>query len=230
MFSANKLPGGKNKRPTATTGGSAVPFGGSINKVMPPPLNAPSTPSTELNEEYVSKFNYEAKKDDELTLSKGMKVLVLKTEEDGWWYGKDADGNGIPGWFPSNYVVKSSEIPNSPVPPHIKPQSNGCLMVVRCLYPFTTRNQEELGFAQDELLDIIEEPLDDPEWWLARNSEGAKGLVPKNYVEEEPGAQAVSPPDDVALPKKDPFIPNVSDFIIAYDQPYFCVCDRFLGK
>ncbi|KAK6033944.1 SH3 domain protein [Cooperia oncophora] len=34
-----------------------------------------------------------------------------------------------------------------------------------------------------ERLDIIDHPAHDPDWWLARNSAGQQGLVPKNYIE-----------------------------------------------
>lgn len=148
--------------------------------------NSAPTPSNQINEEYISKFNYEATKDDELTLVKGMCVLVLKTEEDGWWYGKDANHPGNPGWFPSNYVTKNDQTSANNNINVAKPSAstNGnCLYSVRALYPFPTENNEELGFEQDEVLDIIEEPPDDPEWYLARNSDGYLGLVPKNYVE-----------------------------------------------
>ena len=171
-------------------------------------------PSNQLNEEYVSKFNYDALKDDEISLTKGMRVLVLRMEEDGWWFGRDADRPGNPGWFPSNYVTKNSQSMEPSLA--AKPQSNGCIMVVRCLYPFNTENQEELRFEQDELLDIVEEPPDDPEWWLARNSEGVVGLVPKNYVEVVPDAQ---PRYDAVTPKAEVVIPsnNVSVFTLVFN-------------
>ena len=190
-------------------GGGAAPTGGGGKPGMLASAGATpvSVPPTQVNEEYISKFNYDATKDDELSLTKGMRVLVLKMEEDGWWYGRDAERPGNPGWFPSNYVTKDVQTANTPVAS--KPQTNGCLMVVRSLYPFKTDNPEELRFEQDELLDIVEEPPDDPEWWMARNSDGIVGLVPKNYVEVVPDAQPVSGQRyDAVAQKAEGFIPS----------------------
>lgn len=52
-------------------------------------------------------FDYEASKDDELTLKRGVQVQVLSTDatisgDDGWWTGKVDDKVGI---FPSNFVT-----------------------------------------------------------------------------------------------------------------------------
>ena len=57
-------------------------------------------------ETFISQFNYTAVNDDELSLVKGMRVVVLKEEADGWWLGKDANDGTNKGWFPSNYVSK----------------------------------------------------------------------------------------------------------------------------
>ncbi|XP_076118773.1 cytoplasmic protein NCK2a [Alosa pseudoharengus] len=49
----------------------------------------------------VVKFSYAAERDDELTLVKGARVVVMEKCSDGWWRGSHA---GRVGWFPSNYV------------------------------------------------------------------------------------------------------------------------------
>uniref|UniRef100_H2Y7D0 Cytoplasmic protein n=1 Tax=Ciona savignyi TaxID=51511 RepID=H2Y7D0_CIOSA len=176
------------------SGGGEPQNPGPISNYKPP---ADGGDGTHTNEEYVSKFNYDATKDDELTLRKGMRIIVIQKEPDGWWFGKDAERPGKPGYFPSNYVEKSNSVPQSSlnashssvVPP---PPSDYCISVVRSLYAFNSGNSEELAFEQDEMLDIIEHPPNDPEWWLARNSEGKTGLVPINYVEVVEGAAPVS--------------------------------------
>ncbi|XP_066267842.1 cytoplasmic protein NCK2-like isoform X2 [Branchiostoma lanceolatum] len=155
--------------------------------------------SHQLNIMATVKFNYTAARDDEISLEKGGKVVVMEKSSDGWWRG---EYNGTVGWFPSNYVIEDAEDsgdgvkstgtvkggPNAAV-------TNGAgpiICVVRTLYPFTSRNEEELNFEKGEFLDIVEKPEDDPEWWKARNQQGEAGLVPKNYVQVDPGAQPVS--------------------------------------
>ncbi|XP_063070295.1 cytoplasmic protein NCK2a [Engraulis encrasicolus] len=49
----------------------------------------------------VVKFSYAAEREDELTLVKGARVVVMEKCSDGWWRGSYA---GRIGWFPSNYV------------------------------------------------------------------------------------------------------------------------------
>ena len=144
------------------------------------PAGAPE----QFDEEYTSQYDYTATKDDELSLRVGMRLLALKKEEDGWWFGKSIDGTQLSGWFPSTYVKKSST--PSPKASSTPSQSSDKIMIARSLYPYAARYPGELTIEQYEQLDIIEDPPNEPDWWLARNSDGKTGLVPKNYVEKQP--------------------------------------------
>lgn len=125
-------------------------------------------------ETVIAKFNFQPQHDDELVLKKGDRITVLEKKEDGWWKGKIGKESG---WFPSNYVHAeenskvTKSVPDKPV-----------LHKVKTLYNFDPKNPEELSFKKDEILDIIEKPEDDPEWWVARKSDGSSGLVPSNYI------------------------------------------------
>lgn len=148
--------------------------------VTHPPLHIPA----------VAKFRYDPVRDDEVCLVKGARVLVIEKSNDGWWRG---ECNGKVGWFPSNYVIVDPDadeqsacpgatvtvprlpsIPDSPTMPKA--------VVIHALYKFTARNDEELSIEKGEDLELVEKPEDDPEWWRVKNSTGAIGLVPKNYV------------------------------------------------
>lgn len=65
------------------------------------------------------------------------------------------------------------------------------LFVVVALYSFQSQNSEELSFAKDEHLDIVNKPPNDPDWWQACNQLGEIGLVPKNYVQIVPKMKSI---------------------------------------
>lgn len=57
------------------------------------------------------------------------------------------------------------------------------LHTVKCLYQFDGQ-AGELSFVPDQILEIIEKPVDSPDWWRARDlTTGKNGLIPANYVE-----------------------------------------------
>ncbi|XP_045180242.2 mitogen-activated protein kinase kinase kinase 11-like [Mercenaria mercenaria] len=69
---------------------------------------------------FTSIFDYEATRDDELTLRRGVEVEVLSTDakisgDHGWWTGKVGDKVGI---FPSNFVSKEADVIKK-IPLHI---------------------------------------------------------------------------------------------------------------
>ncbi|XP_077338762.1 cytoplasmic protein NCK2 [Lithobates pipiens] len=175
---------GKTKRKTSTRDASPTPStdaeypSNGINAERIYDLNIPA---------YV-KFAYTAERDDELSLVKGARVIVLEKCSDGWWRGTL---NGQVGWFPSNYVVEECDEATADSPSFLSLRkgasiSNGqntkILHIVQTLYPFSSVTEEELNFEKGEIMEVIEKPENDPEWWKCKNSSGQIGLVPKNYV------------------------------------------------
>jgi len=55
----------------------------------------------DINADYQALYNYEAEDETELTIKEG-EVLHVLTETDGWYYGKNSQGQL--GNFPSNFV------------------------------------------------------------------------------------------------------------------------------
>lgn len=151
----------------------------------------------DLNLPAFVKFSYAAEREDELSLVKGTRVVVMEKCSDGWWRGSY---NGRSGWFPSNYVTedvdgtaggggtgglgdqtgslteKLAAVVNSTA------NGNRVLHTVQALYPFGSDNAEELNFEKGEVMEVVEKPENDPEWWKCRKADGQLGLVPKNYV------------------------------------------------
>ena len=166
----------------------------------------------------VVKFTYAAEREDELSLLKGSRVVVMEKCSDGWWRGSYA---GRMGWFPSNYVQEDEEEEDEeeeagggggggggrdPATRHYadSPErglangraGGGPVPRVKTLYPFNSVTEEELNFEKGEVMEVVEKPEDDPEWWRCRNALGQVGLVPRNYVaplNEGPSPAAPAP-------------------------------------
>ena len=136
-----------------------------------------------LNIPAVAKYRYAAKREDELGLEKGDNLIVLEKEQDGWWRGRC--GNRI-GWFPFNYV---EELPPQAIQSSQPQIDKPVICVVRALYSFNSGNPEELAFSSGDILEITDQPVDDPEWWEARKSDKTMGLIPRNYVDIVPDSK-----------------------------------------
>lgn len=65
----------------------------------------PPDPSEAIGTAIV-KYNYQAQQPDELSLTKGTRILILEKSNDGWWRGQS--GNSV-GWFPSNYTTEDCD-------------------------------------------------------------------------------------------------------------------------
>uniref|UniRef100_A0A8C2HKB6 Cytoplasmic protein n=1 Tax=Cyprinus carpio TaxID=7962 RepID=A0A8C2HKB6_CYPCA len=174
---------GKTKRKTSTREASPTSStdeyssnGGRVERIYD--MNAP----------VVVKFAYNAEREDELSLVKGARLMVMEKCSDGWWRGSY---NGQVGWFPSNYVQEVEEVEDTSadLPTVFSSRlglSNGqghrVLHTVQTLYPFSSVTEEELNFEKGEMMEVLEKPENDPEWWRCKNCHGEVGLVPKNYV------------------------------------------------
>lgn len=158
-------------------------------------------------ETVVAKFAFQPKHDDELALKKGDRIKVIEKQEDGWWKGRVGVKEG---WFPSNYIQMEEEN-SKPAKLAVKKPA---IHKVRTLYNFDPKNPEELSFKKDELLDVIDKPEDDPEWWVACKQDGASGLVPRNYIiiVDSDGEAPVSTPESASaqfsLPLKKVILPE----------------------
>ena len=141
-------------------------------------MNRSNGPS--LNIAARAKYRYQGKREDELSLEKGNEVIVMEKEADGWWKGRC--GTKI-GWFPFNYVEEVG------VGEPVRDKKFVCGVIA--LYSFNSGNPEELTFQKGDLLDIIDQPEDDPDWWEARKANGSTGLIPRNYVEVVHDAEPV---------------------------------------
>lgn len=141
-----------------------------------------------------AKYKYASTREDELSLEKGDEVVVMEKEADGWWKGRC--GAKI-GWFPFNYVeeVSSTEEEGAAATTRQQAREKSFICGVIALYSFSSGNPEELAFQKGDLMDIIDQPPDDPDWWEARKADGSTGLIPRNYVEIVHDAEPVRGPE-----------------------------------
>ncbi|XP_076021991.1 cytoplasmic protein NCK2b [Genypterus blacodes] len=187
---------GKTKRKTSARDASPTP-----STDAECPSNNGAERIYDLSIPAVVKFAYTAEREDELGLVKEARVVVMEKCSDGWWRGSSA---GKVGWFPSNYVLEENDSEGAALDPsrgqggggyqtveEAIVVSNGqsadssvtrVLHTVQTLYPFSSVTDEELNFDKGEVMEVIEKPENDPEWWRCRNARGLVGLVPKNYV------------------------------------------------
>ncbi|XP_037959712.1 cytoplasmic protein NCK1 [Teleopsis dalmanni] len=137
----------------------------------------PPDPSEAIGTAIV-KYNYQAQQADELSLTKGTRILILEKSNDGWWRGQS--GNAV-GWFPSNYTTEDCDNDGEI---HTYAMAENVLDIVVALYSFSSNNDQELSFEKGDRLEIVDRPASDPDWYKARNNQGQVGLVPRNYLQE----------------------------------------------
>ncbi|KAJ8282694.1 hypothetical protein COCON_G00052130 [Conger conger] len=177
---------GRTKRKTSARDASPTP---STDAEYPSNGSSGAERIYDLSIPALVKFGYSAEREDELTLVKGTRVVVMEKCSDGWWRGSYA---GRVGWFPSNYVLEEGDEASGDHPGFLSSRQGGAgvtngqggrvLHVVQTLYPFSSVTEEELNFEKGETMEVVEKPENDPEWWKCKNGRGQVGLVPKNYV------------------------------------------------
>ncbi|XP_041968358.1 cytoplasmic protein NCK1 [Aricia agestis] len=175
----------------------AGPGSGAGSSTGPESPGARRPEPTEALGTAVVKYNYQAQQPDELSLTKGTRILILEKSNDGWWRGQY---QGHTGWFPSNYTSEEGDGEDTV---HTYAMAENVLDIVVALYSFTSNNEQELSFEKGDRLEIIERPPSDPEWYRARDCRGHVGLVPRNYLQElaeylQHGYDGAAPPTNIA--------------------------------
>jgi len=166
-----------------------------------PDVNS-SRSQTQTQKFCITKTDYTAQREDELTITVGLKIQVLEKSDDGWWLGR-ADGRD--GWFPANFVeeivepVDTTSNNSTTLMPDVQVNK---LHDVKCLFAFNGGHPDELSFIVNQTLEIVDKPKSTPNWWLARDPKtGQKGLIPHNYVEVlEPKLFDFSNSGDILVP------------------------------
>jgi hypothetical protein len=139
-------------------------------------------------EQYTSRqvralFAFEAKTSEQLDSGKGDIIDVMEMAEDGWWKGIR---DGKVGMFPSFYVDTDQTGSASFSAPPEDPTITSTM--ARALYDFIPTESGELGFAKDDIIEVVELAR---EGWLRGKLNGSTGIFPMSYVtnlDERPAA------------------------------------------
>ena len=76
------------------------------------------------------------------------------------------------------------------------PPSPGGAESATVLYDFDAQGDDELTVKEHEMVTVVDKEND--EWWSVRNSAGAEGVVPAQYVQLNDGSQPAPEPEDDA--------------------------------
>ncbi|XP_051579333.1 intersectin-2b isoform X2 [Myxocyprinus asiaticus] len=67
---------------------------------------------------------------------------------------------------------------------------SAALTAFKALYPFTARNEDELSFEADDLIEV-DESMEREQGWLYGSRQGKMGWLPESYVEKQAKSEAV---------------------------------------
>ncbi|XP_072509186.1 intersectin-2 isoform X2 [Notamacropus eugenii] len=141
---------------------------------------------------------YVASGAEQLSLSPGQLILILKKNPSGWWQGElQARGKKRQkGWFPASHV-KLLGPGNDRGTPACPP---ACQVIA--MYDYVANNEDELNFSKGQLITVLNK--DDADWWHGEIG-GTTGLFPANYVkmttDSDPSTQC---PEDTEKEEEGP--------------------------
>lgn len=82
-----------------------------------------------------------------------------------------------------NDVSLTGPRPLPPVPPGGITPPQPSAVIVRALYDYQMRQQDDLSFKKGDRMELITDSSENQDWWYARHlGTGASGYVPSNYV------------------------------------------------
>ncbi|KAF9338099.1 SH3-domain kinase binding protein 1 [Podila minutissima] len=155
---------------------------------------------------YVAHHQYDAEKEDELSLDVGDVITVSDMSDPGWWVGEKVK-DGKAGWFPSNFVDPYEEPAQAepaavaappapaPAPPHPEaaeaahpaipdsapppvPKHEGPIFA-RVEYDYEAKESGELSLEVGRVVTVLDKS--GAAWWTG-DLNGKVGAFPSNYV------------------------------------------------
>ncbi|KAM9774736.1 SH3 domain-containing kinase-binding protein 1 isoform 1-T1 [Syngnathus typhle] len=147
--------------------------------------------------EAVAEFDYEAQRDDELSLSVGDVIVNIRRDDGGWWEGELGGRRGL---FPDNFVreIKKEgkrdggqvkpDLPNGRASPMSEPGARPAkkaeqIRKRRCkaAFSYVPQHEDELELKIGDIIDIVAEV---EEGWWEGILNGKSGMFPSNFTKE----------------------------------------------
>ncbi|XP_070554041.1 F-BAR and double SH3 domains protein 2-like isoform X2 [Ptychodera flava] len=185
---------------------------------------SPMTPTTDTPQypiQCVALYDYQAQRDDELTITQNESLEIIEESEgDGWIRGRNSAGDV--GYFPESYIEIIRDTESLTAAPQFEPSSytsnassitdmevqaatvgmsgteSGAAVVcmARALYDYDGVSEEELSFSEGQLIKVTrkdENGIDDGFW--EGEIDGKIGVFPSLVVEEVEGSNDMQTPD-----------------------------------
>ncbi|XP_037135174.1 SH3 domain-containing kinase-binding protein 1 isoform X4 [Syngnathus acus] len=147
--------------------------------------------------EAVAEFDYEAQRDDELSLSVGDVIVNIRRDDGGWWEGELGGRRGL---FPDNFVREikkegkrdggqvKSDLSNGRASPVSEPGARPAkkaeqIRKRRCkaAFSYVPQHEDELGLKIGDIIEIVAEV---EEGWWEGILNGKSGMFPSNFTKE----------------------------------------------
>uniref|UniRef100_A0AAY4ABZ7 Intersectin 2b n=1 Tax=Denticeps clupeoides TaxID=299321 RepID=A0AAY4ABZ7_9TELE len=106
-------------------------------------------------------------------------------------------------------------------------EKSAALTTFKALYPFAARNDEELSFGADDLIEV-DETIEREQGWLYGSRQGKMGWFPESYVEKQ--SKPVPPPKIALKPQISNSVSSRAWTGISASQSSFCARSPQVNK
>ncbi|KAG7194319.1 uncharacterized protein KQ657_004531 [Scheffersomyces spartinae] len=137
-------------------------------------------------------YDYAAAGEDELSISKGMSLLIINPDSNGWTMVQNTE-DGTSGFVPTSYIEKVMTVPITSNDtggslkkkgPMVAPKRGGKrVQYVEAIYDYTEDGDDEISISKGDRIILITEDLDNS-GWTEGELDGRRGMFPTTYIKK----------------------------------------------
>ncbi|SAL98162.1 hypothetical protein [Absidia glauca] len=142
-----------------------------------------SNPAEEKLKHYKALYDYDAQRNDELSLKAGDMVDVLQHDSEEWCTAENIE-TGQQGAVPTNYLEKL----NHTVTTAVKDKGS---VLAKVLQDYAAQDREELSLWKDGIVTVLDQTI--AEGWWKGDLNGNSGIFPANHVKIIDSQEMMSP-------------------------------------